>query len=71
MKLSDLVQDLGVASMAADREISFINTALREMAPYIDFISFHEYTHNERDVFEKVETLEAIAISDENRQASI
>lgn len=50
-----------IGGVICHREICFINTALREMAPYIDFISFHEYTSDERAVFEKVEALEAIA----------
>ena len=33
------------------------------MCDYIDFLSFHEYTHDERQVFERVETLKALAKS--------
>lgn len=44
------------------RKLDFLNTALKTgMGRYLDFISFHEYTHDERNVFEKVETLRALA----------
>lgn len=42
--------------------IAFLNSALSTgMGQYLDFISFHEYTHDERRVFEKVDTFRAIA----------
>ena len=44
------------------RKLDFLNTALKTgMAEYLDFISFHEYTHDERNVFEKVESFRALA----------
>ena len=43
-------------------KLDFINTALKTgMCEYLDFISFHEYTHDERDVFQRVESLRALA----------
>ena len=46
------------------RPLAFINTAFKTgMAEYLDFLSFHEYTHDERQVFERVETLKALAKS--------
>ncbi len=43
-------------------EIAFINEAFRTgMGEYIDYISFHEYTADERNVAEKAQTLGAIA----------
>jgi len=42
--------------------IAFLNSALATgMGEYLDFISFHEYTHDERRVFEKVDTFRTIA----------
>lgn len=46
------------------RKLDFLNTALKTgMADYLDFISFHEYTHDERNVFEKVESFRALVKS--------
>lgn len=43
------------------RPIAFINEALSTgMGEYLDFISFHEYTHDETLVFERVDALRAI-----------
>ncbi len=43
------------------QEIDFLNEALQTgMADYIDYISFHEYTSVEIDVFERVKTLKAL-----------
>lgn len=44
------------------RKIDFLNTAFKTgMGEYLDYISFHEYTHDERNVFEKVECYKALA----------
>lgn len=44
------------------RPIAFINQAFATgMGEYLDFISFHEYTHDETLVFERVEALRALA----------
>ena len=43
------------------RPIAYLNQALAAgMGEYIDFISFHEYTHDETLVFERVNTLRAL-----------
>ncbi len=43
-------------------EIAFLNEAFQTgMGDYIDYISFHEYTSVEIDVFERVKTLQALA----------
>jgi len=43
------------------RPIAFINEALTTgMAEYLDFVSFHEYTHDETNVFERVKALRAL-----------
>ncbi len=42
--------------------LDFLNTALKTgMGDYIDFISFHEYTADERKVFERVDSYRALA----------
>ena len=42
--------------------LDFLNTALKAgMADNIDYITFHEYTHDERDVYERVEGYKALA----------
>ena len=44
------------------RPIAYINEALKTgMADYLDFLTFHEYTTDETDVFERVKTLTALA----------
>lgn len=44
------------------RKLDFLNTAFKTgMGEYLDFISFHEYTHDERNVFEKVDNIRALA----------
>lgn len=44
------------------RNIAFLNQALATgMGKYIDYISFHEYTPDETEVFERVKTLKALA----------
>lgn len=43
-------------------DLSFINDAFKAgMGEYLDFVSFHEYTHDESRVFETVEALTEIA----------
>lgn len=43
------------------RKLDFLNTAFKTgMGEYLDFISFHEYTYDERSVFERVESLNAL-----------
>ncbi len=42
-------------------QISFLNDALSTgMANYIDYISFHEYTHDENDMFQKADAFRAL-----------
>ena len=44
------------------REIAYLNQAFAAgMGEYLDFVSFHEYTHDETLVFERVRTLRALA----------
>jgi hypothetical protein len=44
------------------RNLDFLNTAFKTgMGEYLDYISFHEYTPTERDVFEKTESFRALA----------
>lgn len=44
------------------RKVSYINEALKTgMGEYLDYISFHEYTPREEDVFSKVDMLRSIA----------
>lgn len=51
-----------VGGVVCLRNLSFLNTAFKTgIGEYLDFISFHEYTHDERDVFEKVESFKALA----------
>lgn len=51
-----------VGGVICMRRLDFLNTAFRTgMGEYLDYISFHEYTHDERNVFEKAETLRALA----------
>ena len=50
-----------IGGSLALRKLSFLNTALKQgMADVIDYISFHEYTHDETNVFEKVESFKAL-----------
>ena len=51
-----------VGGVVCLRNLDYINTALKTgMAKYLDFISYHEYTHDETNVFEKVESYLALA----------
>lgn len=51
-----------IGGVICQRELNFLNTAFKTgMGDYLDFISFHEYTSDERNVFEKVETLTALS----------
>lgn len=51
-----------VGGVVCNRILNFLNTALKTgMGDYIDYISFHEYTANERQVFEKVSSYRALA----------
>ncbi|MBE7053972.1 MAG: hypothetical protein E7391_06840 [Ruminococcaceae bacterium] len=44
------------------RKLDFLNSALKTgMGKYLDFISYHEYTSDETDVFEKVESYLSLA----------
>ena len=44
------------------RQLAFLNEAFAAgMGEYIDFVSFHEYTHDETKVFERVNALRALA----------
>ena len=44
--------------------LAFLNTAFATgMGDYLDFISFHEYTHDERRVFDKVNIFKTLAKS--------
>ena len=53
-----------IGGVVCQRILSFLNTALKEgLSECIDFVSFHEYTHDERDIFEKVETYNALVKS--------
>jgi len=51
-----------IGGALCQRRLDFLNTAfLTGMGEYLDFISFHEYTHDERFVYEKVESFRALA----------
>ena len=51
-----------IGGVLCRRELNFLNTAFKTgMGEYLDFVSFHEYTHDERNVFEKVESYRALA----------
>ncbi len=51
-----------IGGVVCIRKLDFLNDAFKTgMGEYLDFISFHEYTHDERNVFEKVETYKALA----------
>lgn len=51
-----------IGGVVCGRELKFLNTAFKTgMGDYLDFVSFHEYTHDERNVFEKVESYRALA----------
>lgn len=51
-----------VGGVVCERELWFLNTAFRTgMGEYLDFISFHEYTHDENLVFERVASLSALS----------
>lgn len=51
-----------VGGVVCMRKLSYLNTALKTgMGKYLDFISYHEYTHDERNVFEKAESFRALA----------
>ena len=51
-----------VGGVICGRTLDFLNTALKTgMGEYIDYISFHEYTADERKVFEKVSSFRALA----------
>ncbi len=51
-----------IGGVICHRPIVYLNEAFKTgMGEYLDFISFHEYTHDERGVFERVATLRALA----------
>lgn len=51
-----------VGGVVCERELWFLNAAFQTgMGKYLDFISFHEYTHDERLVFERVASLSALS----------
>lgn len=51
-----------VGGVVCNRILNFLNTALKTgMGDYIGYISFHEYTANEQQVFEKVSSYRALA----------
>ena len=51
-----------IGGVICKRKLDFLNTAFQTgMGEYLDFISFHEYTHDERNVFEKVESYRTLA----------
>ena len=51
-----------IGGVVCQRRLDFLNTAFQTgMGQYLDYISFHEYTHNERNVFEKVGSYRALA----------
>ena len=50
-----------IGGVVCTRKLDFLNTAFQTgMGEYLDFVSFHEYTHDERNVFEKVESYRAL-----------
>lgn len=51
-----------IGGVVCERSITFLNGAFKTgMADYIDFVSFHEYTADETDVFERVEALRSLS----------
>lgn len=51
-----------IGGVVCGRKITFLNEAFSTgMGKYIDFISFHEYTHDESEVFERVKVLKSLA----------
>ena len=51
-----------IGGVVCIRNLSFLNTAFKSgMGEYLDFISFHEYTHDERNVFEKTKCYRTLA----------
>lgn len=51
-----------VGGVVCERQLDFLNSAFKTgMGDYLDFISFHEYTHDERQVFEKVASYRSLA----------
>lgn len=51
-----------IGGVVCNRILNFLNTALKTgMGDYIDYISFHEYTADERQAFEKVSSYRALA----------
>ena len=51
---------IGGAQYGCENCMHYMDTALSIMAPYIDAISFHEYTANEQKVFSRVKALRAL-----------
>ncbi|MDD6482960.1 MAG: beta-galactosidase [Clostridiales bacterium] len=50
-----------IGGVVCMRKLDFLNTALKTgMGKYLDYISFHEYTHDENKVFERVENYRAL-----------
>lgn len=50
-----------IGGVVCMRKLDFLNTALKTgMGEYLDYISFHEYTHDENKVFERVENYRAL-----------
>ena len=51
-----------IGGVVCTGNLNYLNTALKTgMGEYLDFISFHEYTHDERNVYEKVDAYRALA----------
>lgn len=51
-----------IGGVVCCRSLAYLNEAFRTgMGAYLDFISFHEYTHDETRVFETVEAYRALA----------
>lgn len=51
-----------IGGVVCTRDLAYLNDALKTgMGDYIDFISFHEYTHDETSVFETVEAYRELA----------
>ena len=51
-----------IGGVLCKRELDFLNAAFKTgMGEYLDFVSFHEYTHDERNVYEKVDSYRALA----------
>lgn len=51
-----------IGGVICTRNLAFLNEAFKTgMGEYLDFISFHEYTHDETKVFETVEAYSALA----------